>query len=736
MSILSLEDQARLDALTGLIRAARAGGPSVEVSELVSVNWPAPDGRVFYASSILTDIWPGLVAKLGGAPLEPRLNGGPFLDVMRDSGLSDDNVTLDFWEPDHAISDLFETHGDGARVEIYWYFPQVDLLLSQWHGHLRPPEDADEENCTASVENGFMSVELPLPRRAFYSTCQAVFGGLLLTQAEIDEHDCPWNLHIGGSVGVPGSELLPPCPRRTRADCVARLGDSLSWLGFDTGIASYSIGSRGVIATSRGNETRLKRALRVIFNKRTVRDLDLLAYVVEVGNPSHPERGSIKLLYAISEGRLHWLGQPKANNTPVQPQHYATRLGWPRQPSTGFTVNANNYSNTAILNVVLQGDFRNVDPAGIQVEIPAEGVDDVRAYLSEDPEHYVLQYPVERAWAIQHVYRHKRYGLGADARRFHQQDFIDLAAWHAETITYKDSDGNTYTGPRSTLNAELIDRSAQQQLNDLCLAGRCTVPFPWQGKLRIFPLKKLTEDELAAAPVFTDDVDSGFELNIVRDDQTNKSTLRRSSMSDRTLPNAIKITLDNDAKDTREEPLLFDDVPQQLRAGRAFGDTGRRAVEKSYSLVGVTNVGEGSRLGILIRDLGEFDEGGLQNNQRVSFQTLVTHTLELYKSEVIRVLSRSLVNRRTGVQKFEYFRVRSVRKLPNLLAEVSAQAYPVEYYAKTEDAVAGVTPGEIIPLDPGPDDNPGGRPGARPRPVNFTNVETGPDYIELELSRS
>lgn len=469
MSALSTEDQAKLAALAGLIQAARSGGDDVQVAELVRVDWSAPDGRIYYASTFVDDIWPTLRAKLdalGGGDVQPRLTGGPFLEVMRDSGISDDSVSLSLWDGDHVVSDLFETHGDGERVEIFFYFPQVDLLLSQWHGHLRPPEDADEETFSASAENGFMSVNLPLPRRAFFNTCQAVFGGLLKTQAEIDEHDCPWNLHIGGSVGVPGSELLPTCPRRTRADCVARLGDSLSWLGFDTGIASYPIGSRGVIATSRGNETRLKRPLRALAGKRTVRDLDLLAYVVETGNPDHPERGSIKLLYAVAEGRLHWLGQPRANNAPVQPQHYSTRLGWARQPSTGFTVNANNYSRTALLNLVLQGDFRNTDPASIQVEIPAEGSDDVRVYASEDPEDFVEEYSQARAWWLQHVLRHKRYGLGADVRRFVQKDFIDLAAWHAETITYKDKDGNSYTGPRSTFNAELIDRSAQQQIND------------------------------------------------------------------------------------------------------------------------------------------------------------------------------------------------------------------------------------------------------------------------------
>lgn len=738
MSTLSAEDQAKLDALTGLISAARSGGDDVQVAELVRVDWPAPDGVVYYASTFANDIWPGLDAHLAGAPVEPRLTGGAFLDVMRDSGISDDNVSLNLWDGDHLISDLFETHGDGERVEIFFYFPQVDLLLSQWHGHLRPPEDADEETFTASAENGFMSVQLPLPRRAFFQTCQAVFGALLATQAEIDEHGCPYNRHIGGSTGLLDGDGNPftTCPRRTRADCVARLGDSLSWMGFDTGIASYGIGSKGVIATSRGNETKLKRPLRVIAGKRTVRDLDLLAYVVETGNPDHPERGSIKLLYAVSE-RLHRLGQPRANNAPVLPQHYSVRLGRPRQPSTGFTVNANNYSNTAILNMVLQGDFRQVDPAGIRVEIPAEGDDSVRVYASEDPADFVEEYSTDRAWWLLHAYRHKWWGLGADVRRFVMQDFRDLAAWHAQTITYKDKDGNAYTGPRSSFNAELTDRNAQQQINDICLAGRMTVPFPYQGKLRVFPYTKVSQEELDAAQVFTD-YDSGFPRNIVRDEVSNLSSLRKSAISDRELSNALKVTLDNDATKNQEEPLLIDGdegIEQQLRAGRAFGDTGRRAIEKPYSFLGVTNVGEAQRLGVLTLNLGEFDEGGLQNNLRIKFQTFFTQALGLYKSKVIRVLSRSLVNRRTGVQKFEYFRVRSVRRLPSLLVEVSAQAYPVEYYAKTEDLVPGVTPGDIIPPDPGPDLNPGGDPDASPRRPNFTNVDVTNDKVIIRLGR-
>jgi hypothetical protein len=748
-TILSAGDQAKLDELTAIFAAARRGErDQTDVVELVSVDWGGEDGRVYYAATQADDVWPGLKAKLAGARVEARLLGGQFLDVMRDSGTSDDSVLLDFYDGDHAISDLFETYGEGLRLEIFLYFPEVDLLLSQWHGHLRSPDDADEYHFPVRAENGFMSVLLPLPRRAAFNTCQAVYGVMLRTQAEIDEYGmCPVNVHLteeqrGGAplVGLlnPDTGLpYPTCPRNTRAACSARIGHSRYYLATDTIVSSYEVKAThgGAIATSRGNENNLKRPFRVFAGEWTVRGLDLLQYVVEVGNSSHPERGSIKLLSAIGEGRLHSATQPKAQGTPIQPQHYSVRLGTAGQASTGFTATVNNYSQTALLNCVLQGDFRNTDPASIPLEIRVQGSDDVREYTSETV--FAEVYSRKRAWWLLHLLRQKRYGLGCDVVRFAvEADFIPLAAWDAERITWADEDGNTYTGPRSNgFDAELVDRTAQQQITDLCSAGRYTPPFPYEGKLRVFPLRKLTADELAAAPLFTDSVVFG-EPNILRDERSNISTLLRSSVSDAELPNVIKATFYDAAQNYAERPISIDSgrsIEQQLRAGRAFGDSGRRVVEKSIGLLGVTNEGEARRLGTLARDLGEFDEGGIANNQRVRFQTFFTRTLTLYKSKVIRVLSNSLVNRRTGLQQFEYFRVRSVHRLSNLVAEVSAQAYPVDYYETTE----APAPDEVDAWS-GTDltDNPGGLPGARPRPVIFSSVETTRDSIVLEMMRS
>lgn len=733
MPLLSAEDQAKLAELTELIAASRRGGESVEVCEVAAANWPEPDGRVFYASTFADEMWPSLRAHLGDAKLEPRLPAGAFLDVPREGNVADDSITLNLWDADFEISSLFEAHGEGVRLEIFFYFPQVDLLLSMWHGHLRAPEEADEEFFNARAENGFMSVQLPLSRRAFFTTCGAVFGGLLKSQAEIDEHDCPYNRGLpGGTFGnLDPATGLPytSCPRNSRQACIDRLGDDLSYLAFDTVIQSYPVGWRGATATSRGNESNLKRPLRAIAGERVVRELDLLQYAVEIGNPKRPEDGSIKLLYAIGEGELDAAWRPKVNNAFIQPEHWGVRLGAKRQPRTGFTRQVNNYSSTALLNVVLQGDFRNVDPAQIPTEIRVRGDRRVRVYSSETE--FVEQYSADRAFWLLHAYRHKRWGLGADVARFAiESDIIPLSGWFAETISFKDGDGNTYTGPRSTFNAELIDRTAQQQITDLCVAGRCTVPSPFEGKDRVFPLRRLTQEELDAAPVFTD-YDSGFERNIVRDEVTGKSSLTRSWLSDRDLPNAIKILLDDAAHENQERPLgPFESVEQQLRAGRAYGDTGRRYVEKPYYLLGVTSVGEAARCGVLLRDLGPLDEGGIENNLRVRFQTFFTQALGLHKSKVIRVLSRQLIDPKTGLQKFEFFRVRYAGQRPNLLCEISAQAYPVAYYETTEAEVPiGDGGGGSLP-------NPGGRPGARPRDAGFSDITGTREGVRFSLLRA
>src|SRR5262249_26088335 len=93
-------------------------------------------------------------------------------------------------------------------------------------------------------------------------------------------------------------------------------------------------------------------------------------------------------------------------------------------------------------------------------------------------------------------------------------------------------------------------------------------------------------------PLFTD---RGEQRNICLDRpqrEGRKSTLSYSILPDKELPNRIVLTYDDQARQNSQVPLTFEDVEQQLRAGRAFGDTTRRSIQQEYNAFGVTDASE------------------------------------------------------------------------------------------------------------------------------------------------
>jgi len=984
-----------------------------EVAELVKISWPAPDGEIFYTSTIDPHLLRLLPVEV--APLEMRLPGRTFQEILSDTTISDDRVNLRLWDGDGAITDLAAKYGAGQRVEIFYWFPQVELFFSQWFGHLQPVEQGSAEwyECTAEV--GFMSSMLPLPRRAFFSSCSALFGGWLTTQDEIDQGDCPYNRHLGGaaaslidliptdaanvdttagiiknaggaawnagarhSIAInegedavievirgseyaiagfstnpilrsfadfllglqwnpaaaspaygstltlqanfggsqlwpaarsalgdtlrielrsgrfrlygPGGEISPgsfqppapayplylgiaimnvgagassvkvkigdigaagmtgnldpatsapftDCPR-DRPACIARLGDDLSYLGFDTVIQSYTVGQTkgpAITVTTRGNESNLKRPLRVIAGEREVQDLDLLAYSVEP-DTKHPEGGAVTVLMAECEGPIDAASNQSVNGVAIGAMHLNQRNGETRQSRTGFSAQVANYSGTALFFGRAQGDFTKITPDQLRGSAHIRGSRDVRRYTSETS--FAEEYSTDRAWWLLHCLRNRRWGYGLDVKRFVIQDFIDLAAWGQEIVSFTDAGGTHYTGQRTTFHAELIDRTVQQQINDICLAGRYGLPYVEAGKLRIKPLSAApefltpqqfttkaylgalarnptsteldawvtalnsamstseaallaeaqslvkglfegseylglattdeafmsdlyaaylgrvadaegsafwlremqvngkpradVEDAFGTSPEFVRRVDGMLGLGIpVFTDQgsarnivweSNRSTLKRQVVTDADLPNRVVITFDDEEHKNAERPLPFEDPDQQLAAGRAFGDTTRRVVEKTYSALGVTNIGEAVRLGNLLLHLGAFDEGGTKNNLRVQFSTWYSETIDLHKYSLIKVEAEKLdrindIRAAAGLERFDYFRIRSMKRAADLKVEISAQAYPRAYYQAMESwnippPIPGapglvnpggdfLTPPGILPIDGG-----------------------------------
>jgi len=1027
----------QLDSKVATLRTMQREGNSPRVAELVLVQWPAPDGPIYYGTRVAHDLLdsPELLARIEGE-IELRLGSGIFLEVPRTAGISDDTIALDFWDGDNELTRLTQVHGAGMRVEVFYYFPDVDLLLSHWWGHLQPADEGGVDRFRANAQSGFRSSNLPLPGRAFYTGCQAVFGGLLETQAEIDEGDCPYSRHLAGTRGagsfatdtswvqtqtpadgwqnlafddsswsapvdqgpvatspwtgsggppafpsgttarwiwyhdsrfstsldnsivyfrkrftaaaasallvmsadetfdcylngtliatgvndwrqsrtvalslvqneeyvlavrvdnsvtqIPGLIFSPgglvaevsygllgigfgnldpatgqpftTCPRNSRAVCVERLGDDKSYLAFDSVLESHVVHETkgpNITVTSRGNETNLSRPLRVIAGKRHVSDLDLLLFVVEP-NTKHPDQGSVKCLYAVAEGNNRSVKNGLINGVTIAPQHSNYRTGARRQVATSFSPNVLNYSGTGLFLGVAQGNFNQAGADDLRGEVDVEGLDDVRIY--SDTQNFVYGYTTDRAWWLLHCLRNKRWGYGLDAKRVRIQDFLDIAAWFREIVTVKDKDGNIFTGQRSQFNAELIGRTTQQQIEDICRSGRLGLPFPDKGQLRVVPLRRASE--LFSPGVFTDKAffgalnraptagerdewfealldaravsqaillaegqsrvislfesaeydarnrtdeefvgdcyraflrreadaeglafwlndlttfsppelarthileafslstefaadcsdsdiptfsDRGDERNVCLDGPQadgGKTTLVYSIQSDADLPNRVVLTFDDAAHENKQVPLTFEDVDQQLRAGRAFGDTTRRVVQKDYTAFGITDAGEAGRLGNLLLDLGEFDEGGLANNLRFAFTTWYIEVVNVHPYQIIKIDSAKLdainaVRTAKGLEPFSYFRVRSLKRLPDLKAEVSCQAYPVEYYERLEllTEPPPVTPSGPPDFDPFDPDFPGEPERRPPFVVGLDEVGHNDDQIFFRVER-
>src|SRR5690606_34368726 len=112
---------------------------------------------------------------------------------------------------------------------------------------------------------------------------------------------------------------------------------------------------------------------------------------------------------------------------------------------------------------------------------------------------------------------------------------------------------------RSMSDVDLSGRKVQEQINDLCLAGRLSPPFIFNGEIHIVPLEALDGTALSAAPEFTD---TGDDRNIVW--ENDRTTLTISRKSDLDLPNRIECTFDDVTNHHLETPLApVEDIDAQ-----------------------------------------------------------------------------------------------------------------------------------------------------------------------------
>lgn len=674
-----------------LLRQMRRAGMGIEVYDVIGAEWPEPDGTIYYS---VIDI-----PNLPVSPLEVRLipDSDPnwFIPVASGATVGDEEVDLQMWNADEVIDQLLIDHGEGIKLKLYWWFPQAELMFEHWYGHLRFEDEAAVDIIKLKAVQGFRSSESLVPGRAHYQNCSAVFGGLLDTQDEIDEHDCPYNLHIGGSIGNVDPSTSDPwtyCDRRTQQSCIARGVDPQFHLSHRT-ISGVRVNNQtqgpNLLITSKGNETNLKEPVRVVMGRRRIHAMPVMAYS-RATNTNNPDQGFFLALYEGCEGPIRSFSgvQVAVNNSTQNVSggnvlHYNYRLGTRGQTSAGSDLSTHGYSGTAHIRY----NFGRLNPADVgpsnaSASAIVDGLDNVRVYTDADT--YTEIWTANRVWHLARILCDKRWGYGYDYKRLNIDSFIAAAEWCDERVRFTDPFGKNWDHTRSESHVELIGKKVQQQIDDICIAGRISRPFLFGGKIHVVPLSALTEDELAACPVFTDE---GPTRNIIweGDEGEAKSTLTVSRKSDYELINRIECTIDDAAEDWLETPLRpVEDNDAQLAAGRVAGDTTRKVNSQKYSLLGVTNEAQGIKMQWSLIDLGPSDEGGLQNNLSPKFKIWFTEALDLYPHKVIKIESSRLTK-----YGFEYFRIRpdGINRLDDLSYEITAQAYNVEYMDTFETVI-------------------------------------------------
>jgi hypothetical protein len=704
-----------LTALTSLESLRDAGTPLL-YTEVVRVNWPMPDGTKDYCFTNI-DLVPGFEG-IALAPMTPRARiitsqGQRFLKLPRTASISDDKVEMELSDLDEEISRLCHTHGQGIRVQVYSYYPQVDLLLEEWQGTLGAPKGANGVTLKLTVTSGFRSPNLLLPNRLPATSCMFIFGAHLDSLDEVAEHKgCPYNVHVGGSIGVGG---FTDCPRDSVSSCSARLATTRYWPGFNTvieGIANNQTKGANLLAKAIGNEGTLSDPIRVVMGKRFLKSLRLLAYRAE-NNTNHPDKGFVAAQFEVCEGTVQSISEFRINNVFVGYEHLNIRNGQLGQAPTSFSPNINSYSGTAVAFGRVQGDYRNVSASGLSASATCEGLNDTRVYT--DTATYTETYSQKPVWNVLRMLTDKRWGYGEDVERYDIESAIDTANWHSENVSFHDPNGNVFAGTRSTSNIELTARATQQQIYDACVASRMAVPHNWMGKKRFRALKEETID--SSIPVFAS---RGSGANIVL--SGGRPAISWSYTGDDELVNQINISFDDDANHGENITVPFGDQLQQLKAGKAWGDRTKRVISKNFPAFGITNISEAARLANLLLYLGALDSGGIRNNLRVTFTTWLSQALRIQPYQLIKLDVAEL--ERFG---FDYFRVMRITRQPDLKVELEVQAYPVDFYAEMEaDPPPLVTTGVTT--------NPGGRLHSRPYPIQFVEVLAGDDTINFRLS--
>lgn len=669
-----MPNHGQLRAITPTQETALNALTKPKYAEIVVVYWPSPDGAKAYGwSNLLADpaYYTPLTTWLAGKPFIPAFvaqnENERFHNITMTSAVGDDVVQMSFSNTLGLFEELCYKWRGGVKVEIFYFYPEVTggMAVSQFLGHLRTPDEIDEDFVQITVANGFRSAYLEVPSNPHASNCTAIFGGEFATVADLDDNPCDYDRHLGGSIGtLNGGSPWTFC-EHTKEACARIMGEPINALrayrGDDAVVDTTLIGAgdHKTQSTTIGNETRLKQPIPVPYGKILARNLHLLRYAKEI-NPSedHQDKGTIRAVFEIGEGpiegftKVEMIGRnlPRPDGLGLE-----KRLGTQRQSPTTFSPNVMSYNRRAHF----RGDVNPINPAdhdasGITAKAEIVGRNTVRVYSS--PTSFTRQWTDLRAWCFFDMMSSKNYGFRLDRARFEIDDIIYLA------------------GKGSRLNRYVTQTSVQQFVYDVCLSGRWYLPFYFAGKLRILPIEDVDLDE-TDIPLFTD---TGTGRNIIFDESRGTSTLRASYRDDDKIYNSALISFEDEENEFIERPLTFDNWEQQRRAGLVYGDSSRRKVSLQLSAYGLTNISEVQAFAEYLLSIGEFGSGGILNNLSIEFRIhgWTAEALNLHLNKVIRVLSPKLTKYKdVEDDTFEFFLVKSLEKTPRGELIVKAQAW-------------------------------------------------------------
>ena len=689
-------DSTKLNSLLAL----KAQGKTIACSEILAVEWSDAVTK-YYAISSYSQIVPFRECSL--SPIEPRLLGKQFHGFSLLGDLRDEDISFQFDNADLSIAGLFKQYGGGRRCDLYYYYPQVDLLVNVWWGQLQKPSNLSIGELNVSATNGYRSRELMLPRRLRSKGCPFTFGGKLSSAEAVLTNGCPYDRHVSGSEGLlDGAEPFTSCARLSETDCTEKFGHSRYFGGYNLdATAVITDGNSGYSATSKGNESNQQEPIFVIAGAKFVNRLPLLMMRREL-NSSNPERGFVRGIFDCGEGEVDRIFNIQVNGKFVEQIHIDIRTGARGQPRSAYAPNVSNFSSSAHFSAA----YGWVNPATITADnftgaAAIHGYKKVKVYTDAETSSRI--WTNDRVWWLLELYTNQKFGRGYAYDKFDIDSFLDTSEWCAEFVRFTHPDPTASTQHfdhyRTIFDHRIDGRAAQETIVEICRSGRIAVPFQFDGKYTTRPLRAATTEELEDAPIFK----TAFGNNIIW--ENGRPNFEVSEIPDDKLINQLVLTFEDAENNDKARPITVDDAFQKSKAGQAVGIDDLHEIERRFTAFGVRRLTEAVKLGYGLLWFGDFDEGGIKNNCRVKFKTDLEQVLGLKKYDIIKVESDLLTDKgytdeSDDFYQFEYFRILDIKKQTDNSVFLTAQAYNHEAMESFE---VEETPDDSPPVGTPPD---------------------------------